>query len=224
MSERFQLEVFAIARSRTRSRSSRPTPYRARKSGSFSTRSTTSRTRSTARSAIAGLAHVRLRQLRVQDRRRAEARLQGVPARLQGQDPVEPLDNFPIERDLVVIDDFIEKRRASSRASFEGAEAGYPRASICRRRRSSRPTSSTRCASTACCATRPARNTRLPTGVHRPGGAGVGAPLQQRLRDIGRGARQDVAARTKASGSAASSAPARSSARRMSIRPGRSSR
>jgi fumarate reductase iron-sulfur subunit len=52
-----------------------------------------------------------VRQLRHDDQRRAEARLQGLPARLpDGLIRVEPLAHFPIERDLVtVIDDFMAK-------------------------------------------------------------------------------------------------------------------
>jgi fumarate reductase iron-sulfur subunit len=57
------------------------------------------------------LPHGDLRQLRDDGRRRAEARLQHVPARLRaGPLRIEALHHFPIERDLVVdASDFIEK-------------------------------------------------------------------------------------------------------------------
>ena len=72
---------------------------------------------------------------------------------------VEPLNNFPVVRDLVVeIGDFLEKLSAVKpwiiRDDDEPVEGEYLQTPAELRR-----TSNSACASTACCATRPARST-----------------------------------------------------------------
>ena len=73
---------------------------------------------------------------------------------------VEPLEHFPIERDLVIVmDDFMDKLSSVQPYLITQAEnASSATVKICRRRSSSWPSSNTRSASTACCATPPARN------------------------------------------------------------------
>ena len=74
---------------------------------------------------------------------------------------VEPLQNFPVIRDLVVeIGDFMQKlQRIKPWIIRDRRRNRCRRASTGRRRTNWRHTSSTACASTACCATRPARST-----------------------------------------------------------------
>ena len=76
---------------------------------------------------------------------------------------VEPLRNFPVVRDLVVdIGDFMRKLTPRQAVDHPRARRSRcPRASTSRRRRSWTSTSSSACASTACCATRPARSIGL---------------------------------------------------------------
>ena len=74
---------------------------------------------------------------------------------------VEPLRNFPVIRDLVVeIGDFMRKLTSGQAVDHpRRRRSRWPRASTGRRRSSWTSTSSSACASTACCATPPARST-----------------------------------------------------------------
>ena len=139
--------------------------------------------------------HVRLRELRVQDRQRPKL---GCKAFLRDYKDkileVEPLDNFPIERDLVVvIDDFIEKPRASAACTVPRREAFV-------RRRVSADTGAAQDVQaildvhqlSALLFGLPAIRVDR-SGVYRPGGARAGAPLQQRPATSAM-AREDVVA------------------------------
>ena len=72
---------------------------------------------------------------------------------------VEPLDHFPIERDLVIVmDDFMDKLSSVKPYLIpQGRKAAQRRRISADAGRAQRPSSSTRCASTACCAMPPAR-------------------------------------------------------------------
>ena len=78
---------------------------------------------------------------------------------LPGKMTIEPLNNFPIERDLVVdMSDFIEKLESIKPYIIPSEPRSLLRRRVRRRRLTWRSITSSPCASTAVCATRPARN------------------------------------------------------------------
>ncbi|VEB44435.1 Fumarate reductase iron-sulfur subunit [Chromobacterium violaceum] len=77
-----------------------------------------------------------------------------------GKVRIEPLNHFPIERDLVVVlDDFIEKLESITPYIVPKEDKPLSEASTSRRRRRWTGTPSSAAASIACCATPPVRNT-----------------------------------------------------------------
>ena len=104
----------------------------------------------------------RLRQLRHDRQRRAEADLRHVPRRLRARAGARraaaqlPGHPRPGRRDRRL---HAQAARASSPGSSARRRSRCRRANTCRRRRSWTTTSSSACASTACCAMRPARST-----------------------------------------------------------------
>ena len=123
---------------------------------------------------------------------------------------VEPLDNFPIERDLVVvIDDFVEKLESVKPYLIPKEEKP-----LVGRRVPADAGAAEDVQAVLDVHQLPALLLGLPAvradqpGVHRTGGAGAGAPLQHGLaRRRPQGPRGSWWRRTRASGSAASSAP-----------------
>jgi fumarate reductase iron-sulfur subunit len=133
------------------------------------------------------LPHGGVRQLRHDGQRRAEARLQGVPARLPGVIRVEPLAQFP-DRARPGDRDRRLHGEAEARQALPDPEGGQAdgEASTCRRRRSSSASSSTRCASTACCATPPAPQYALVPKFLGPAAIALAHRYNQDSRDGGR--------------------------------------
>ena len=139
--------------------------------------------------------HGRLRQLRHDGQRRAEADLRHLPDRLRaGPVRVEPLRNFPVVRDLVVeIGDFMRKLVAVKPWIVREEEKPLSRGRVPADAGASwTSTSSSACASTACCATPPARSTAWTrSSSARPRSRWRSATTSTR-RDEGAGERMEV--------------------------------
>ena len=130
----------------------------------------------------------RVRQLRDDGEWQAEADLRRLPVRLACLGPirVEPLNFFPVIRDLVVdITDFLRKLTKVKPWIIREKEWPLEEGEYRQTRTSWTPTSSSACASTACSVTRPARSSAW-SRVRRARGDRPGPALQPGLARRGR--------------------------------------